>query len=89
MPAIAIHQGSPVGQGSSGGSRTVAFTDADLSYAPSQLEALLAEVEAGWDVVVGSRAHSANPHRIPWDAMDLSDPEHPRLTCTIDELKQR
>ena len=38
---------------------------------------------------LGSRAHSANPHRIPWDVMDLSDPEHPRLTCTIDELKRR
>jgi sporulation protein YlmC with PRC-barrel domain len=38
---------------------------------------------------LGSRAQSANPHRIPWDAMDLSDPEHPRLTCTVDELKRR
>ncbi len=39
--------------------RTVAFTDADLSYPPSQLLAILAEVESGWDIVVGSRAHSA------------------------------
>jgi dolichyl-phosphate beta-glucosyltransferase len=38
--------------------RTVAFTDADLSYAPSQLRVLLADVESGWDVVVGSRAHA-------------------------------
>ena len=37
--------------------RTVAFLDADLSYAPSQLLRLLAEVEAGWDMVVGSRRH--------------------------------
>ncbi|MDQ6909579.1 MAG: glycosyltransferase [Actinomycetota bacterium] len=37
--------------------RTVAFTDADLSYAPDQILRLLAEVEAGWDVVVGSRKH--------------------------------
>lgn len=37
--------------------RTVAFTDADLSYSPDQLRGLLAEVEAGWDVVVGSRRH--------------------------------
>src|SRR5207244_9147163 len=37
--------------------RTVAFTDADLSYPPAQLLHLLAEVEAGWDVVVGSRKH--------------------------------
>lgn len=38
---------------------------------------------------LGSRAESAHPHRIPWEKMDLSDPEHPRLTCTIDELKSR
>ncbi len=37
--------------------RTVAFTDADLAYAPEQLLTLLHEVEAGWDVVVGSRKH--------------------------------
>jgi sporulation protein YlmC with PRC-barrel domain len=35
---------------------------------------------------LGSHAQSANPHRIPWEKMDLSDPEHPRLTCTVDEL---
>jgi dolichyl-phosphate beta-glucosyltransferase len=40
------------------GGRTVAFTDADLSYAPDQLLGLLDEVEAGWDVVVGSRRHT-------------------------------
>lgn len=37
--------------------RTVAFTDADLAYSPDQLLRLLAEVEDGWDVVVGSRRH--------------------------------
>jgi len=37
--------------------RTVAFTDADLSYSPDQLVRLLSEVEDGWDVVVGSRRH--------------------------------
>jgi hypothetical protein len=37
--------------------RAVAFTDADLSYAPDQLLGLLARVEDGWDVVVGSRFH--------------------------------
>lgn len=37
--------------------RTIAFTDADLSYAPSQIIGLLENVEAGWDVVVGSRQH--------------------------------
>lgn len=37
--------------------RTVAFTDADLAYPPGQLLDLLAKVEEGWDVVVGSRKH--------------------------------
>jgi len=35
----------------------IAFTDADLSYAPVQLLGLLEQAEAGWDVVVGNRAH--------------------------------
>lgn len=26
-------------------------------------------------------------YRIPWDKLDLSDVEHPRLVCSIDELK--
>ncbi len=38
--------------------RTVAFTDADLAYPPAQLRELLAGVEDGWDVVVGSRRHT-------------------------------
>lgn len=37
--------------------RTVAFTDADLSYSPDQLMSVIAPVEAGWDVAVGSRRH--------------------------------
>lgn len=37
--------------------RTIAFTDADLAYAPDQLLGLLDEIESGWDVVVGSRRH--------------------------------
>jgi glycosyltransferase involved in cell wall biosynthesis len=39
--------------------RTIAFTDADLSYAPAQIGELLTAVESGWDVVVGSRRHAA------------------------------
>jgi dolichyl-phosphate beta-glucosyltransferase len=38
--------------------RTVAFTDADLSYSPRQVLRLLVAVEDGWDVVVGSRQHT-------------------------------
>ena len=48
----AVRQGVLAARG-----RTVAFTDADLSYAPDQLLRLLEGVEAGWDVVVGSRQH--------------------------------
>lgn len=36
---------------------TVAFTDADLAYAPDQLRTVLDRVERGTDVVVGSRRH--------------------------------
>jgi glycosyltransferase involved in cell wall biosynthesis len=37
--------------------RTVAYTDADLSYPPEQVLGLLHAVEEGWDMVVGSRRH--------------------------------
>lgn len=37
--------------------QTVAFTDADLAYSPDHIIELLASIEAGWDVVVGSRRH--------------------------------
>jgi dolichyl-phosphate beta-glucosyltransferase len=37
--------------------RTVAFTDADLSYAPDQLLRILLAVEDGWDVAIGDRGH--------------------------------
>jgi putative flippase GtrA len=37
--------------------RTIAFTDADLAYEPALIFELLKQVEAGWDVVVGSRSH--------------------------------
>jgi sporulation protein YlmC with PRC-barrel domain len=26
-------------------------------------------------------------YRVPWDQLDLSDPEHPHLCCTLQELK--
>ncbi len=35
----------------------LAFTDADLAYPPAQLVRLMHEVEAGFDVVIGSRRH--------------------------------
>ena len=39
--------------------RSVAFTDADLSYSPDQVLRLMAALEDGWDVVVGSRKHTS------------------------------
>jgi dolichyl-phosphate beta-glucosyltransferase len=47
--------------------RTIAFVDADLAYPPEQVLLLLDEVEAGWDVVVGSRRHgdSVDVARVP------------------------
>lgn len=45
-----------IGVGAARGA-TVAFTDADLAYAPLQIARLLAEVEDGWDLVVGNRFH--------------------------------
>jgi sporulation protein YlmC with PRC-barrel domain len=26
-------------------------------------------------------------YRVPWDKLDLTDPERPRLLCSVDELK--
>lgn len=31
------------------------------------------------------RSHGLRP--VPWDRLDLTDPAHPRLTCTLEELK--
>lgn len=45
--------------------RTIAFTDADLAYSPDQLVGLLHGVEAGWDVVVGSRHHAGSRTVVP------------------------
>ena len=40
--------------------RSVVFTDADLAYPPEQVVSVLDELEAGWDVVVGSRRHPSS-----------------------------
>jgi putative flippase GtrA len=48
----AIRAGMAVARG-----RTVAFTDADLAYSPDQLLQVIGQVEAGWDVAIGSRRH--------------------------------
>ena len=52
-------QGGGGARRDAGGPRpTVAFTDADLAYAPARSLGLLEAVEDGWDVVVGSRQHT-------------------------------
>ncbi|MFN8036250.1 MAG: glycosyltransferase [Acidimicrobiia bacterium] len=38
--------------------RTIAFTDADLSYAPDHVRRLMVAIEDGADVAVGSRSHA-------------------------------
>lgn len=37
--------------------RSIVFTDADLAYPPSAVLDIMRELEAGWDIVVGSRQH--------------------------------
>lgn len=37
--------------------KVVAFTDADLAYAPLQVLTILRAVEDGWDMAIGSRRH--------------------------------
>ncbi len=56
--AVNLGKGAAVRSGvMAAAGRTVAFTDADLSYSPEQILSLLDGVESGWDVVVGSRRH--------------------------------
>jgi sporulation protein YlmC with PRC-barrel domain len=36
-----------------------------------------------------SASESSKPYRVPWDKMDLSDPEHPRILVPKSELKRK
>jgi hypothetical protein len=38
--------------------------------------------------ILGLRIRS-EPLRVPWDLLDLADPEHPRLRCPVDELEAK
>ena len=38
--------------------RTIAFTDADLAYAPFQIAAFVEAIESGYDVAIGNRHHA-------------------------------
>jgi hypothetical protein len=33
-----------------------------------------------------ARTDTTKVRIVPWDKLDLRDPEHPRLTCRVDEL---
>lgn len=33
-------------------------------------------------------ALGSGPLRVPWEQLDLGDPEHPRLRCTVAELER-
>ena len=38
--------------------------------------------------LLGARSSTVNSgHIVPWDKLDLTDPEKPRLLCNIDELE--
>jgi len=38
---------------------------------------------------IAGRPARREPLRVPWDLLDLSDPERPRLRCRLDELGSR
>jgi sporulation protein YlmC with PRC-barrel domain len=53
--------------------------------APGMLERLSASLIGGAILdLFGMRKR--NGFRVPWDKLDLSDPEHPRLSCEAEEL---
>lgn len=45
--------------------RVVAFTDADLSYSPDQVLAVLRLVDDGWDAAIGNRRHAGARAVVP------------------------
>jgi sporulation protein YlmC with PRC-barrel domain len=47
--------------------------------------ALLTRLGISAGRMVGLPLHR-EPIRVPWDQMDLSDPERPRLRCSVEEL---
>jgi sporulation protein YlmC with PRC-barrel domain len=49
--------------------------------------ALLTRLGISAGRLVGLPLHR-EPVRVPWDLMDISDPERPRLRCSVEELKR-
>lgn len=54
--------------------------------------AALVERLSAWRVALGFGKSAASKisrgYRVHWDKLDLTDPDHPRLYCTVDELQQ-
>ena len=50
--------------------------------------ALLARLGISISRILGLPIRS-EPLRVPWDLLDLGDPERPRLRCSLAELKER
>ena len=45
---------------------------------------------AGWRIgraLLRTLRVRGKSYRVPWDKLDLSDPERPRLNCAVDELE--
>jgi hypothetical protein len=46
---------------------------------------LFERLHIGIKLLIGRRSGGYLAH---WDQLDVSDPDHPRLTCRLDELRQ-
>lgn len=54
-------------------------------------DCVIREYELGADALMARLGIPSRrePLRVPWDQLDLGDPERPRLRCTVDELGRR
>ena len=66
--------------------RDLAITEYHLGV-DAALERLSASL-IGWATLGLFRPRQGGGHRVPWDKLDLSDPDHPRLTCPVAELSR-
>jgi len=59
----------------------------DKGYLHHGLRCLMAApiIRRGLFAAIGGPRHS-HGRRVRWDQMDLSDPEHPKLRCPVEEL---
>jgi hypothetical protein len=38
--------------------------------------------------MLGARRGAVGGHHVPWQQLDLTDPDHPRLNCTLAQLAE-